>query len=201
MLYFLLPVGAKTAFRVKEKNYLSKEFTGSFSGLNVIASGLYGSASLIDALIEHFELKLEHLLKYEDKNSMYFSLESRVPFLDYRLVEKTLSLSPEFIIQDGVNKIILREAMKDILPQNILNRQDKIGFATPQQSWFSQNAFKKLIEEVINSQSFKQRGILDNNKVQNIYKSFLSGRKNISNEIWKWLHLELWFQRFIDNSF
>ena len=81
-------------------------------------------------------INLEHLLKWEDRNSMCFSLESRVPFLDHRLVEKTLSTPANQIIQKGMTKHILREALKEILPESIRLRKDKVGFATPQDKWF-----------------------------------------------------------------
>ena len=99
--------------------------------------------NLSDSLLNHFEYKLEHLLKYEDKNSMHFSLESRVPFLDYRLVEKSLALDPDKIIERGMTKSILRKSMKNILPEKIRQRKDKVGFETPQDDWFRTDIFKK----------------------------------------------------------
>ncbi|MDO8515435.1 MAG: asparagine synthase (glutamine-hydrolyzing), partial [bacterium] len=67
-----------------------------------------------------FEMSLPSLLRYEDHNSMAFSIESRVPFLDYRLVEFVFSLPSEFKIRNGWNKWIMREALKDILPEKIV---------------------------------------------------------------------------------
>ena len=93
--------------------------------------------------MNHFEYKLEHLLKWGDRNSMWFSLESRNPFLDYRLVEHTLSLPNAKIINKGVTKYILRESLKDILPAKIYSRTSKIGFETPENIWFAKiNLFK-----------------------------------------------------------
>ena len=90
-VYFLLPQFLKTKTRVNEIGYLKLEFIKAYSKNNSIAGGLYNSRSLNKALVDHFEYKLEHLLKWEDRNSMWFSLEARVPFLDYRLVEHTLA--------------------------------------------------------------------------------------------------------------
>ena len=123
-LYFLFPEKSKTELRINEKGYLNSAFVEKFKNTNSIAGNLYNSAGLSDALIDHFEYKLEHLLKWEDRNSMWFSLEARVPFLDYRLVEKTLATSGELIIKKGMTKYLLRESMKDILPEKI--RTEKI---------------------------------------------------------------------------
>ena len=78
---------------------------------------------------------LPQLLHSEDRNSMAHSLESRVPFLDFRLVEFNLSLPPELKIADGYTKQILRQSMSGILPEKIRMRVDKIGFATAEESW------------------------------------------------------------------
>lgn len=196
--YFLLPASSKTSLRVNEKGYIHPDFFESNSGGNSIAGDLYGSASLNDALHDHFEYKLEHLLKWEDRNSMWFSLESRVPFLDYRLVEKTLSVHSDMIINKGTTKHLLREAMKGILPEEIRNRKDKIGFMTPEEEWFRTDKFKKYITDTINSSSFKNRGYFDSPEVKKRYEKHLNGEINISKEIWKWINLEMWFKEFID---
>ena len=169
-----------------------------FDGDLVFIAKLYNSGSLTDSLINHFEFKLEHLLKWEDRNSMWFSLKSRVPFLDYRLVERTLSLDPKCLIKNGTTKYILREALKGILPEKIRVRRDKIGFDTPESQWFKQESFKSLINKLINSDSFVKRNIIDKKQVDKMYNLFLSGKINISKEIWKWVNLELWFREFID---
>ncbi|MCP2043984.1 asparagine synthase (glutamine-hydrolyzing) [Pontibacter sp. HSC-36F09] len=196
--YFLLPEGMRTKIRVGEKGYLQNAFIERYSQSNGIAGNLYGSNSLKDALLDHFENKLEHLLKWEDLNSMHFSLEARVPFLDYRLVEKTLASSDNWAIRHGITKFILREAMKGMLPEKIRLRQDKIGFGTPQDEWFREPAWQKIVEGVLNSNSFRERNLINPEVAMRKYKEHLSGKTNIAKEIWKWVHLELWFRTFID---
>jgi asparagine synthase (glutamine-hydrolysing) len=83
---------------------------------------------------------LPQLLHYEDRNSMAFSLESRLPFLDYRLVEYLFSLPCSFKIKGARTKVLLYESMKAKLPPEVLSRKDKMGYATPGQSWFTQPA-------------------------------------------------------------
>lgn len=199
LAFFLLPAFLRSQVRVMEKGYLDNDFFQSHNnGDNLIAGELYGSPSLQDALINHFEYKLEHLLKWEDRNSMWFSLEARVPFLDYRLVERTLSLPDDMIIREGMTKHILREAMKGTLPEPIRMRRDKIGFETPEAEWFRTPVFQKYIKNLISSEPFISRGIMDVKKVQLLYNNHLERKANHSREIWKWIHLEKWYNQFID---
>jgi asparagine synthase (glutamine-hydrolysing) len=197
-LYFLLPAGMRANTRVNEKGYLHPEFVNSYRDSNEVSSNIYGSSSLNEALIDHFEFKLEHLLKWEDRNSMWFSIEARVPFLDYRLVEQTLATSGDLIINDGMTKHILREAMKGTLPEKIRKRVDKVGFGTPQDEWFRTEKWEAKVMEVLNSQSFEERGIIDHKKAKEKYNQHLAGKINFSKEIWKWVNLEYWFRMFID---
>ena len=198
LIFFLLPKYFRTSARINEKGYLSSAFVEKYKNNNIIAGSLYGSKSLKDALIDHFEYKLEHLLKSEDRNSMWFSLESRMPFLDYRLVERTLATAGDLKIKKGMTKFILREAMKGILPEKIRLRKDKVGFGTPQDEWFREPAWQDIIYEVLNSESFKARNLINTETVIEQYNKHLTGKVNLSKEIWKCIHLELWFRNFID---
>lgn len=94
---------------------------------------------------------LPMLLHFEDRNSMSFSIESRTPFLDYRLVEFLVSLPDHYKIYKGQTKYILRKGMEGIVPEKILQRHDKMGFATPETQWFyakSENFKKRLIDSL-----------------------------------------------------
>jgi asparagine synthase (glutamine-hydrolysing) len=196
--YFLLPKNSKTRLRVGEKGYLNGEFVETYRSGNSIAGNLYDSGSLQEAMIDHFEYKLEHLLKWEDRNSMRFSLEARVPFLDYRLVERTLATPGDRIIKKGMTKHLLRESMMGVLPEKIRLRRDKVGFDTPQDEWFRMPAWRQLVSEILNSRSFALRKIVNPDDALRTYHDHVSGEKNASKEIWKWIHLELWHREFID---
>ena len=142
---------------------------------------------------------LPGLLHYEDRNSMAFSLETRLPFLDYRLIEFVFSLPIEQKIKGGVTKVVLRNAMEGILPEEIRNRMDKMGFVTPDGIWF-RTALRDQIGQILSSRSFAERGYF---KVEEIKKSFqehCEGKKDLSLSIWRWVNLELWFRRFIDQG-
>jgi asparagine synthase (glutamine-hydrolysing) len=196
-LYFLLPTRSRTSLRMNEKGYLLQEFL-SYNSHSVIGDELYSSSSLPESLLNHFEFKLEHLLKWEDRNSMWFSLEARVPFLDFRLAEKTLATNSDLIIKNGMTKHLLREAMQGVLPEKIRLRKDKVGFETPQDEWFRSDLFRNFIIDLISSASFKERNIFNVKKVKELYEAHLSRKKSIGKEIWKWINLELWFRKFFD---
>ena len=202
LAYFLLPGKFKNKVSVLETAYLNPEFVKKITSSErpTIINDLYGSPDLNAALINHFEYKLEHLLKWSDRNSMAFSLESRTPFLDYRLVEYTLSLPSEYKIRNGETKFVLREAMKGILPETIRKRHDKVGFETPQDKWFRNPDFQNLIYEVLNSETFENRGFINPKKARELYEKHLKKEINISKHIWKWVHLEMWFREFIDKK-
>lgn len=91
--------------------------------------------TLKDQLRFYLTHNLGELLRYADRNSMAHSIEVRLPFLFHELVEFVFSIPSEFIYREGKTKYILREAMRDLLPEKIYERTDKIGFAPPQDDW------------------------------------------------------------------
>ena len=88
------------------------------------------------------------LLRHEDRNSMAWSVESRVPFLDHRLVEFLLGLPVEFNLRSGQTKALLRHAFAGALPEAVLNRRDKMGYATPQSVWMQGPLGVRMLEEL-----------------------------------------------------
>jgi asparagine synthase (glutamine-hydrolysing) len=106
--------------------------------------------SLEENLINQISIApLPALLRYEDRNSMAFSVESRTPFMDYRLIEFCLGLPEEFVYQEGERKTILRSAMRGLVPDEILDRKDKMGFVSEEENWIKNEGFdwfQKLIE-------------------------------------------------------
>lgn len=98
----------------------------------------FANACFDDFELQRLEIErtnLPVLLRYEDKNSMAHSVETRLPFLDYRLVELALSLPGSLKIHDGWSKWILRRAMSDRLPNDIAWRRNKLGFEAPERTW------------------------------------------------------------------
>lgn len=98
--------------------------------------------------------QLPHLLKYEDRNSMHHSIETRLPFVDYQLVELSLSLQHAFKIREGWTKYILRRAMENRLPHELAWRKTKVGFEAPMSLWLQDRAFFK--NDIAASQLLRQ---------------------------------------------
>jgi asparagine synthase (glutamine-hydrolysing) len=102
--------------------------------------------------IEIYNTQLSRLLKYEDKNSMRNSVETRLPFIDYNVLETALSLKPASKINNGWTKYILRMSMNNILPADVVWRKNKIGFEAPQKTWMESNILeikKQILESAI----------------------------------------------------
>jgi asparagine synthase (glutamine-hydrolysing) len=141
---------------------------------------------------------LPSLLHYEDRNSMAFSIEARVPYLDVRVVEYIASLPLRQKIQNGVTKVSLRRAIKGIIPELIRCRMDKMGFVTPEEVWMKEN-LRPFILKILNSTDFHERPFWDADAVVRDYLKFLEGRSLYSPEIWRIICTELWLQKFFDH--
>jgi asparagine synthase (glutamine-hydrolysing) len=87
---------------------------------------------------------LPGFLRYEDRNSMAFSIEARVPFLDHRLVELAFALADEETLGRGRSKRVLRAAVAPLVPETVAARRDKVGFATPESRWLSESLGDRL---------------------------------------------------------
>lgn len=199
-LFFLLPPFIGKQIKRQKFRYFEPSFKKRVQSVKLESNLVFFTSSLNESLLNHFEYKLEHLLKWGDLNSMAHSIESRVPFLDHRLVEKTLTLQPDKLIRNGISKRILRDAMKDLLPSVIAERRDKIGFESPNSRWLKSGTMKVFIEEILYSEQFVKRGYIESTKAQRAWISFLKGQNNIDKEIWKCINLELWFRNWIDTT-
>ncbi len=135
------------------------------------------------------------LLHYEDRNSMAFSIEARVPFLDHRLAEFTLSLPDDMLMSGGETKRILRKALGEILPDQIRRRRDKFGFVVPQTEWFRHELTDDL--EASFSASNLRIGKYTNPKEVRIqWQRFQTGTASLAAPLWRWYNLEKWLQRW-----
>jgi asparagine synthase (glutamine-hydrolysing) len=142
---------------------------------------------------------LPELLRYEDRNSMAHSLEARVPLLDHRLVELAFSLPGDELIRRGETKSVLRRALHDLLPREVRERRDKLGFVTPE-GMFLRGRLGDLAADVFASKRFAERGLADPAAARRRLERHRRGELNAGMEIWRTLNLELWAQRFLDGS-
>jgi len=139
---------------------------------------------------------IPRLLRYEDKNAMAFSIEPRVPFLDYRIVEYIFSLPINQRIKNGWTKYILRNAVKGLVPEKIRKRRSKIGFAVPERKWLLE--LKDKIMKTFLSDEFGQSKYFNQKEVIKKFKEFCDGKinDNYVRIFWRILILEMWIKVF-----
>ena len=100
-------------------------------------------------ILDQLKCNLSMLLHYEDRNSMAHSIESRVPFMDPFLAQCAFKMPIGYKLKDGITKYVVREGLKDVLPEKIRNRYSKLGFVTPEDQWINNDSgtFRKEIEQ------------------------------------------------------
>jgi len=135
---------------------------------------------------------LQALLKYEDRNSMAFSVEGRVPFLDYRLVDFLFSLPSCLKMRNGFSKYVFRESMNGILPEEIRLRKTKLGFSTPETLW-QKTILRPVIKQALDDP--KLHTYVDTEKARlHLIRLHQTQQKDFSP--WHWVNLSLWMKTF-----
>jgi asparagine synthase (glutamine-hydrolysing) len=165
-------------------------FKTIFHGTNV------GKESYFDQMT-HFDFKtlLPALLHVEDRVSMAHGLESRVPFLDHKVVEFAATMPADVKFKDGNMKCALKNAMKDVLPPEIRDRKDKMGFPVPFTEWVKTDA-KDFVYDILSSQKALNRDLVDNRCVL----AGMEKEEKYSRKLWGLLCIELWQQEFHDQQ-
>ncbi|RPD91725.1 asparagine synthase (glutamine-hydrolyzing) [Aureibaculum marinum] len=152
--------------------------------------------NLNDLLLEQHKGGLVNLLHYGDSVSMMYSLESRLPFLDYRLVEFLFKLPFDYKYKLNKGKIIHRDAFKNDLPSEVVDNTNKIGFVSPIKEIIS----SKMVSDILLSETFFSRNIVNVNSFKNLYKRHINGDKDYSRFLYRLLSVELWYRMFIDEN-
>jgi len=156
----------------------------------------YGRDVLRDELLDAVSrLHLPSLLRYEDRTAMAHSIEARVPFLTVPMAEFVLSLPEDYLVSsDGTTKSVFRAAMRGIVPDAVLDRRDKIGFATPEQSWLE--AQERWVEERLTDDRLQRIPMLDPVAVRAEWEAVKSRRKRFDFRIWRCVNLSAWTDAF-----
>ena len=128
------------------------------------------------------------LLRYEDRNSMAFGIESRVPFLDVNLVELAVKLPDRLRVGGGITKVVLRRAMADRLPAPVRDRRDKLGFAAPEAAWLAQDL--PVVQGLLSQGQAVRRGWVSQREVDRI----LNDHQRVHTQLWRLLVLECWLR-------
>ncbi|GAI77322.1 unnamed protein product, partial [marine sediment metagenome] len=142
LLFQVLPGSIRERLLLRTAPYLHPDFFYEYINGSRIYNEFFDADGLNQSLVRHFQYKLEHLLRMEDRNSMAFSLEARVPYLDYRLIEYLLGVSQDLKIRDGETKYLQKKVLGKYTTTEILNRKDKIGFGTPGDEWMLSEAWQ-----------------------------------------------------------
>ena len=140
--------------------------------------------------------ELPGLLQYGDTVSMANGVESRLPFLDYRLVEFCARLPIDWKIRNGQTKYILREYLRSTGQEEIANRKDKKGYPTPIEQLFKFNN-GQILNEILLAQDARINAYCDQNKIRKLINRYLSGQKRSESPLYRLLSAELWLQECI----
>jgi asparagine synthase (glutamine-hydrolysing) len=178
-------------FRLKKReiNYLNIDFFKENRDRLTMTKDMV-STSLNQILHQYISsLSLKPLLRYEDRNSMRFSIEARAPFSDdINLIEYVFQIPSVYKIYLGWSKYLLREATEGILPEEIRLRKDKIGFATPEYSWLNEN--NEALKEYITSD---MKEFLNVKKMQKDWDELLTKQSQTDiTTIWRFINLAVW---------
>ena len=126
---------------------------------------------------------------------MAVSLESRLPLLDYRIVEYAFSVAPALRFAGGKPKHLFRQAVGSFVPQAVMERQDKMGFPVPIYEWFN-GELRPFVEDILLGATTRQRGIYNMDAVEGSIRS----ERPFGRTLWGLLSLELWFRTFFDGE-
>ncbi len=167
-----------------EKRGVNPQRQQSTSGKNILRDEL--ANTLLDKTIPA-------LLRYQDRSAMSYSVECRVPFLTTKMAEFLFSLPEEFLIsKKGETKAVFRQAMRGIVPDAILDRKDKIGFATPQQHWLGAN--KAWLSDAL--ECGDHLPVFNNKGFKAEQQRLLSGEQRNDSAAWRWINFTKWAAMF-----
>ncbi len=202
----LLPTGMYSALRRGHSRYYEADWLDSeaFCSLNDGNSSfretlaregitISGIGDLCVAMVQ--ATNLPTLLHWEDRNSMAHGIEARVPFLDHPLVEFDIGLGDWHKMVGTETKSVLRRAMRGVMPDRICDRQDKLGFATPEEEWF-RGPLREAVEGGIEDTLARFPTLLNANSTRQLTQDCLSGRQPFDFALWRIINLGIWGRVF-----
>ncbi len=182
------------------KNEINWQNFGDYSPFETFLEVFHGKnvdkESYFDSMT-HFDFKtlLPALLQVEDRMSMAHSVESRVPFLDHKIVELAATIPSDIKFKDGTLKRVLMHAMGDYLPREVLNRKDKMGFPVPLNDWLKTD-IREFVFDIFGSKKISDRPYFNQKEIL----ANLDGETKFGRKMWGLLSLELWHRQFHDKQ-
>jgi asparagine synthase (glutamine-hydrolysing) len=183
------------------ESFLTREFCSEYNNEEIFESfsKVFNHPDTLSYFnkMTHFDMlaSLPGLLQVEDRVSMAVSIESRVPLLDRRIVDLISRMPAGMKFKGGEMKYLLKRTIRDIMPQRIMNRKDKMGFPVPLHLW-AKNKAKAFILDTLLSKNTRERSIINPKYVEKM----ISSERPFGRGLWGILCLELWFQQFIDRK-
>ncbi len=168
-----------------------------YAGVRALLKQSDADSLLNQLLYADTKTYLHELLMKQDQMSMAASIESRVPFLDHKLVELTARLPERLKLHGMTTKYILRRSMKGVLPEQILSRS-KMGFPVPLGAWF-RGQFRSIIDEYVLGERALARGVFDRTFVRQLAAEHQSGL-NHAERLWMLVNFEMWQRQFVDGE-
>lgn len=200
MIFFFLPSFLKAFVFIYKTKIVNQVFKVKYkSAVQRLVHNFYSFSTLSQFSINHIKYKFEHHLMWSDRSGMLYSLEARFPFIDHRIIEKSIGTDSDLIMSKGFTKSIMRKALSGVLPNKIRDRKQKVGFETPDDEWFRSVEFETIFKEVLSSTSFKARKYFNHKKIEELFEKHIAGKVNASDNLWKVLNLELWLRKKIDS--
>jgi len=183
---------------------LSKEMLNNLNGytprsdLEKILNKAEGRCPLEKAQYTDFKVFMNGLLIVDDKLSMAHSVEARVPFLSNKMVNFASKIPTDWKLKNGKGKAILRDAMRSILPDEVINRR-KQGFTPPDSTWYKNDSLS-YIEDLILGERALDRGLFERKAIKNIISDHVNGIHNHRFHIWSLMSLEWWHRLYVDGE-
>lgn len=171
------------------RQFVNEGFISAYNRRDVFNEMIASSGLRENRLSNLWNISLPSLLRYEDKNSMAFSVEARIPFLDHRLVEYIFSIPLDKLINKGWTKHVLRESLKGRIPEDIRMRKGKLAFSVPQKQWMKE--IKDYLIETF-SNDFRSGKFTDKEKVIALLNSGNYNEKTL----YRAFALEKWMKVF-----
>jgi asparagine synthase (glutamine-hydrolysing) len=173
---------------------LLRERAQCLSGDNISVGG--GDPARLEATRDLLSEKIPRGLRFNDRMSMKRSRELRVPFLDHRIVEFGFGVPTSEHLCGGHTKSLFREIAETFVPQDLAWAK-KRSVQSPQREWLADD-WRGLVEGIIESRSFRERGWIDTDVARERYREYREGKKDNSFFVWQWINLELWARAFLD---
>ncbi|MGC6511938.1 MAG: asparagine synthase (glutamine-hydrolyzing) [Parvibaculales bacterium] len=186
---------AQSAYRVEELKALNEAMPSVFHydynvGVAPAQEGFRLRRTISEALLYN---SLPMLLRYADRNSMAFSREVRLPYLDHEFVEFCIQLPDDYYIRNGWQKWVMRAAAKNVIPESIRWRVDKVGYAAPLDHWLRDRLFHWARERLFDARLSQVEGY-NVKELQKLWEDHQAEAANHSWILWKWISLSEWFE-------